>query len=54
MNTRVLRHVRRIFCHPMAPRSVQRHNCRQWVKSVRQLGDRWLLATPVNRPEATS
>lgn len=39
-----LRQARRLFCHPLAPRSVQRHNIRQWVKSLRLLGYKWLLA----------
>lgn len=52
MNTTALRHVRKIFCHEHSPRNVQRHNCRQWVKSIRFLGDRWLLATPVTRKDA--
>lgn len=39
-----LKQARRLFCHPLAPRSVQRHNIRQWVKSLRLLGHRWLLA----------
>ena len=39
-----LRQARRLFCHPLAPRSVQRHNMKSWVKSLRQLGDKWLLA----------
>lgn len=49
MNTKALRHVRKLFCHENAPRSVQRHNCRQWVRSIRFLGDKWLLAKPINR-----
>ena len=49
MKTQALRHVRKLFCHENAPRSVQRHNCRQWVRLIRFLGDKWLLAKPVNR-----
>lgn len=26
-----------------------RYNQRAWVKSVRLLGDKWLLASPINR-----
>lgn len=48
MNTTYLRRVRKLFVHPGAPRHVQRHNMREWVKSVRYLGDKWLLAAPVN------
>ena len=39
-----LKQARRLFCHPLAPRHTQRHNIRQWVKSLRLLGCRWLLA----------
>ena len=39
-----LKQARRLFCHPLAPRHTQRHNIRQWTKSLRLLGDRWLLA----------
>ena len=47
MNTTMLTRVRRHFVHAMAPRHVQRHNMRAWVRSVRQLGSRWLIATPL-------
>ncbi len=49
MNTTLLRRARRHFVHPMAPRNVQRHNIRQWARAVRLLGDKWLLAQPVER-----
>ena len=49
MNTTRLRHARRLFVHDMAPRSVQRHNMRAWVAALRILGDRWLLAKPMER-----
>lgn len=52
MKINALRIVRKAFCHPLAPRTVQRHNCRQWVKSVRMLGDRW-VALPQNQQGAT-
>ena len=45
MNITHLRRVRRLFCSdPTVPKHTQRHNCVQWVKSVRYLGDKWLLA----------
>ena len=49
MNTSMLRRARRHFFHPLAPRHVARHNARQWVRSLRMLGDKWLLAQPVER-----
>ena len=48
MNVTYLRRVRRLFNNPDVPRHVVRHNCRQWVKSVRHLGPKWLLAKPIN------
>jgi hypothetical protein len=47
MNTHVLRRVRELF-NCGIPR-IDRHNRRAWVRSVRHLGDSWLLAHPVNR-----
>ena len=49
MNTTRLRQARRHFVHPMAPASVARHNMRAWVRALRMLGDRWLLAHPMER-----
>lgn len=50
MNTRMLERVRRL--HPYTftanPQTV-RHNRRAWVRSVRQLGDKWVLAKFVPR-----
>lgn len=45
----LLRRARLLFCNPLAPAAVNRHNQRQWVRSVRLLGDRWLLARQVER-----
>lgn len=44
MNTKLLTIARRNFCRDYIPVSTQRHNIRAWVRSVRQLGDNWLLA----------
>lgn len=41
MNTKILRLVRELYSN--------RNYQRQWVRSVRLLGDRWLLARPVER-----
>jgi hypothetical protein len=49
MNTQALKQVRSMFCVEGVPSSVQRHNCRAWVKSIRFLGDKWLLAKKVER-----
>jgi hypothetical protein len=49
MNTTVLKHVRSLFNVDYVPAHTNRHNQRQWVRSVRRLGNRWLLAQPVTR-----
>jgi hypothetical protein len=47
MQTYYLTTTKRLFNSGI--RSVDRHNRRAWVKSVRLLGDRWLLAKPVGK-----
>jgi hypothetical protein len=49
MNTRFLIHVRKIFATYDAPPEVIRNYQKQWVKSVRQLGDKWLVAKSIER-----
>ena len=51
MNTKMLRHVRTLFNTEGVERRINRHNQRQWVRSIRFLGDKWLLATPVQRKD---
>jgi hypothetical protein len=47
MNTNILCKLRKYFNSPDVPRSTNRHNQRAWVRSVRHLGDKWLLAKHV-------
>jgi hypothetical protein len=47
MKTAMLKRVRRLFACDLAPNHTKRHNIRAWVHSVRLLGDKWLLAKPV-------
>lgn len=49
MNTALLTRVKRHFNSPFVPDSVNRANRRKWVRSVRLLGNKWLLASPVER-----
>jgi hypothetical protein len=49
MNIKMLVHVRELFNVDYVPRSTNRHNQRQWIKSVRALGDSWLLAKHIER-----
>jgi hypothetical protein len=37
------------FVHDLAPRHIQRHNVRAWARAVRLLGDKWLIAKPLER-----
>lgn len=49
MNTQALKTVRRLFNVDYIPKEQNRHNQRAWVRSVRLLGDKALLATKVER-----
>jgi hypothetical protein len=49
MKTAYLTRVRGLYCIDGVPQRTQRHNIRQWVKSIRFLGNKWLLAQPINR-----
>jgi hypothetical protein len=49
MNVTALRYVRQLFNVDYVPARTNRHNQRQWVRSIRMLGDKWLLAAPVER-----
>jgi hypothetical protein len=44
MNTTMLKKARRLWCIGHADRDTQRENIRKWVRSVRLLGDRWVMA----------
>ena len=48
MNTKLLRMARSYFCRDYIPVSTQRHNIRAWARSLRVLGDKWLLAQHIN------
>ena len=50
----MLKHVRQLFNVDYIPRSTNRHNQRQWVRSVRNLGDKWLLAKQIKRKNEQS
>jgi hypothetical protein len=51
MNTKFLKRVRAIFATYDAPPYVIRSYQRQWVRSVRRLGDNWLVAKQIQRIE---
>ena len=39
----------RLYSNPYAPKRINRHNQRAWLRSVQFLGDKWLLAKKVQR-----
>lgn len=49
MKTHMLTRVRRLWNSPFVPTEVNRRNQRAWIRSIRLLGDRWLLAQHVGR-----
>lgn len=52
MNTTALRKARQLFNNDMIPPEHNRAYQRKWVRSLRFLGDRWLLAKPLaNTPQ---
>jgi hypothetical protein len=51
MNTNALRHVRQLWNVAYVPREINRANQLKWVRSVRLLGDKWLLAQYIQRKE---
>ena len=51
MKTETLKHVRQLFMTYDAPPQTIRSYQRQWVRSVRYLGDNWLLAKKVEKFE---
>jgi len=53
MNTTLLRRVRRHFNSDLVSEQLNRRNRLAWVRSVRRLGHRWLLAQPINKESKT-
>ncbi len=49
MNTKLLKHTRELFKTYDVPEHVRRDYRRKWIRSIRLLGDKWLLAQPVQR-----
>ena len=39
----------RLYSNPLAPKRLNHHNQRAWLRSVQFLGDKWLLAKKVQR-----
>jgi len=50
MNTEQLRRkARELYNNKEVPQEVNQYNQRKWIRSVLQLGDKWLLAKQVSR-----
>jgi len=49
MKTQALKTVRRLFNVDYVPKAQNRHNQRAWVRSIRSLGERWLLSKQVEK-----
>ena len=51
MNTKLLKHTRELFKSYDVPEHVRRDYRRKWVRSIRNLGDKWLFAKNITRKE---
>lgn len=49
MNTKLLKMARRLWDTDYAPTEINRRNQLKWARSVHRLGDKWLLATYVQK-----
>lgn len=47
--SQLLRMAVRLWSNPYMPKEINRHNQRQWLKSIEFLGDKWLLAKQTTR-----
>jgi len=53
MNTYHLRRFRRVFSNYDWTPKQRRRYAKQWVTSIRYLGDNWLLAQPVSKASSS-
>lgn len=49
MNTALLKQARKLFNSDMVPAHINRANQIKWARALRDLGDKHLLAKPVQR-----
>lgn len=52
MKTEMLRRARKNWSVADVPMQTNRSNMRKWVKAIRVLGDKWILASPVRRKDS--
>jgi hypothetical protein len=51
MNTAILKRARELWANPDVSVCIQRHNIRAWVRSVRFLGNKHLLAIKITKKD---
>jgi hypothetical protein len=51
MNIQLAKQAIRHYSWDLAPKHVNRHNQRAWLRMIALLGDKWLLAKPMKREE---
>jgi hypothetical protein len=51
MNTKMLTKARELFSVDYIPQEINRANQRKWIRSIRRLGDKWLLAKNIERKQ---
>lgn len=52
MNVSLLRRARHHFVHDLVPLHIQRANMRKWIRSIRMLGDKWVMYRTMYRVKA--
>lgn len=51
MKTKMLIKARELFSVDYVPQEINRANQRKWIRSIRMLGDKWLLAKQIERKQ---
>lgn len=54
MNTKMLVKARQLFSVDYVPPEINRANQRKWIRSIRNLGDKWLLAETIKLERKTN
>jgi len=49
MNIQLARRAVRLYSYDLAPLHINKANRRAWLRSVQLLGDKWLLAKPIQK-----
>ncbi len=51
MNMQMMRRAVRLYSYDLAPLHINKANRRAWLRSVAMLGDKWLIAKPVQKEQ---